>query len=226
MTTSFVDIYAMVMQRIDDPSLTKLYETSPIAFYTVMYNYLESAIPSFSNPIEEMQRLRNQTLPFGESDTFIGDGEENVFSFTNEIADDSILEASVNGVLAEYTYNSIDNTITFETVPQESQKVVISWYFPGKFNFDMYSEEKDILSLLTSLNWAEKEKNFKLDIRTLIGDKTYRADSSARTSVGNKVSWYEAIQEDCQKKMNRFAWNYYMVKKRYGGEPAWLHLKD
>ena len=112
------------------------------------------------------------------------------------------------------------------TPPADNSLVVLQWYFAGCFNVALYPEELDILAMLTTLNWAEKEKNFKLDIRTLLGDKTYKSEANAKSNVGNKVLWYQSIMQDCDKKMNKFAINYTIIKRQYGGEPAWLHLSD
>jgi hypothetical protein len=225
-TTLFVDIYTRASTKIDDPLLTKVYEASVIGFCRVMYNYLDAAIPSFNNPIEEMRRLRNRTEPDGESDTFTGDGATKKFTFTNTPRIDSICEAFVDGVLTEATYDSLTHSMELTDAPADDSDVEIQWYFSGQFDVELYAEEKDILGMLTMLNWAEKEKNFKLDIRTLLGDKTYRVDASARSNVGGKVVWYESIKEDCHKKISQFAWNYQIVKRKYGGEPAWLHLSE
>jgi hypothetical protein len=225
-TTPFTDIYAKTSAKIDDPLLTRLYETSVIGFCSVMYNYLDAAIPSFNNPIEEMQRLRNRTIPYGESDSFTGDDHETIFDFTNTPYENSIYEAFVDGLLTEATYVELTNSMEFDEPPADHATILIKWYNPGEFSVGLYQEETDILAMLTVLNWSEKEKNFKLDIRTLLGDKTYKAEPSARTSVGNKLIWYETIKEDCQKKMNKFAWNYKILKQKYGGEPAWLHLNE
>ena len=225
-TTSFVDIYTRASAKIDDPLLTKMYEATVIGFCAVMYNYLDAAIPSFNNPIEEMERLRNRTEPVGETDNAVGDGSTTSFTFTNTPSENSLYEVLVDGVMAEATYDSLTNSMILDEAPSDDSVVMLSWYFPGQFDVELYAEEKDILAMLTVVNWAEKEKNFKLDIRTLLGDKTYKAETSARANVGNKVLWVESMQEDCQKKMNKFAWNYSILKRKYGGEPAWLHLSD
>lgn len=216
METSFVDVYTKAITRFDSPSITSAYNKSPILFFKIMYGYIDNAISMFVNPIEEIIKLNDYIDCEENSDTYIGDGTTKRFEFTSTPLGDSYFDCTVNGDYVDYEYDTVTNEIILKEAPKIDDIIIISWYFAGAFNTKLTRDEISILATLLVACWAEQEKNFQLDLRTIIGDKTYIITSSAKNSVGNKVDWFETLREKAEKDMNKFAWSSYMLKNKRG----------
>lgn len=212
MATNFIEIYDSAINEIDDPNITNAYKSSAISFFKIMYNYLNNAIPLFNNPLSMYSKLIDISVPQGETEIFVGDGITQIFNISSTPLSDSIFEYKINDLTLEGTYNSIDNTIKFsEPIPLDSEGT-FDWYYTGQFNTDIDIRAKRILSKLLVVCWAEKEKNFLLDIRRLLNDTDFKLhDASASTKA--KVGWYGDMREESEKLMNAYAWELFISQR-------------
>lgn len=216
MGVSFVEVYTRAISKLDSPDLTYAYNNSPILFYKIMYNYMMSGITLFNNPIEEIDRLKDYTDSEGEEETFEAGQNELEYQLSSTPLDGCDFYVTVDGNSVPFSYNQDNNSVILDVAPPSGSTVSIEWYLPGSFNQDLQSEELNIIASLLVLTWAEQERNFQLDIRTILGDKTYSIVSSAKNSIGNKVSWFDNLREQVNKDMNNFAWTMELIRRKKG----------
>lgn len=216
MSINFSEIYTRAISLIDDPFITKAYNSSPINFYKIMYSYFQDAIPRFNNPMIVASRLSNRTNPDGYVEVFDGNGIDDTFVLSTTPKTDSVYQFKIGDVYVEGTYNAIDNSVTFPYPIISNSCGSFEWYWCGEFNDEflnicnsnlylyLIDMIKSILSELLILNWAEKEKNFLLDIRRLLNDTDFKLNDSA-ASNRSKTNWYDSMREASEKHMNQLA---------------------
>lgn len=212
--TTFISIYNWAMSKFDDPILSQIYRENSHEFFRIMYLKMQSAISEFVIPKYVSAKLEDRIEPVFYKEVFDGDGVADIFTLTAiELTGEVMVEARVNGVVIDIT-SIIDKTITLSSVPpQGNGNVEISVYIDGFFNQNLTFRTQDILALLIVKAWAEKERNFLLDIRRLIGDKDFRLISEAN-SLREKNNWYNSIREEADKKMTALSWSTSMENRR------------
>ena len=204
MATEFFGIYSKSVGLFEDPTITNAFKKSPILFSQIMYSYFQNAIPLFNNPIKIQDVLENQNEPSGETEIFEGDGTT-TYTITTIPVVNSLFQYIVNEVIVDGNYDSINNTITFQTVIPIGQTGSFQWYFPGDFINTLDNSVQNILARLLVLNWAEKEKNFLLDIRRMLQDTDYKLGSEAN-SIRSKDNWVANMNTEAKRLMNKYAW--------------------
>lgn len=121
-------------------------------------------------------------------------------------------------------YNYLSNAIPLFIVPKVIQTKLLDRTVPnlntsdyGQFNQTLTDREEKILSGLLVQCWAEKEKNFLLDIRRLLNDTDFHlaAESSTMREKGN---WYSLIREQNMQEMKQYSWDLYTdaMNQKYG----------
>lgn len=205
MSTSFIEIYDRAITEFDDPNITKVYNLSQISFFQVMYNYLINAIPAFNNPQSVRAILASRTDPSGYTEIFNGDGITTTFTLSTTPLANSYFEYQINNVVVVGNYDSITNQITFPSPIPSGHTGSVQWYFAGEFTNTLDDTMKSILAKLLVLHWAEKEKNFLLDIRRLLNDTDFKLNDNSSTTR-SKIQWYENIRENAEKLMNQYSW--------------------
>lgn len=212
MATSFIEIYDRAIAEIDDPTITKTYNNSPTDFFKIMYTYLNNAIPSFNNPMSISSSLSKRQIPQNQIELFTGDGTNKVFSLSSTPLNNSFFEYMIQDNVVGATYNGVTNSVTFSYIPFQSANVSIEWYYVGEFTDNLTDIVKKILSKLLVLSWAEKEKNFLLDIRRLVNNTDFKLNDSA-AATRSKGGWYEAMREESEKIMNQYAYSLMFPKR-------------
>ena len=209
MSVVLENIYSQSIGLFDDPSITSAYNTSPTLFFKTMYTYYLNAVPRFNNPFIMQPRLSLFNSAQGQIENFDGDGTATYTLSTTPLTN-SYFNFIINGFGVSGTYNSSNNSVTFSTEIPIGQTGVCEWYFAGEILPDYQGNELDItaqniLARLLVMCWAEKEKNFLLDIRRLLGDTDFKLASEAN-SIRAKGSWYSDIRSEVSTKMNQYAW--------------------
>jgi hypothetical protein len=207
MASSYMSIYNLAITRFDDPILSKLYLENSQDFFETMNKKMSLAIAEFTMPASAVVKLADRIEPIFYKEVFNGDDIKKEFTLTEiTLSEDALVEARVNGILVNID-TIVGNVITLENIPQEGvENVEISAYIDGSFNQTLTDREKNILSLWIVKVWAEREKNFLLDIRRLIGDKDFKIISESN-SLREKSNWYTSIREEASKKMNSLSWS-------------------
>jgi len=209
MATSFIEIYNRAISELDDPDLTKIFERnpeSPIELYQTMYPFLQNSIPKFNNPISMINRLSAISDSDGAIETFNGSGSTKTFVVSTTPLIGSYYQFIINGEIVEGTYDSSASSVTFQYPIPLNETGSFEWYFAGQFTNDLNITEKMILGKLTICSWAEKEVNFLLDIRRLLGDTDFKLGSEAN-SIRAKDMWLYNKIEATNKAMQNYSWN-------------------
>lgn len=214
----FSEIYEKAVNLFDDPDIRKAYVCNKIKFYRKMYAYFQNGMRLFTHPMAIAFELQRQTPPVGEMEIFEGTGDKRYVLSTTPI-DGSEIEMKIAGERDDGAfYNSDDNSVTFSKDVAEGTECSVEWYFPGEFETDfstaqtsaaskelIQSYAKDILARALVLSWAEKEKNFVLDIRNLLTDTDFKIYSPAN-SVLAKVNWVKDLRFQFDSLQTQLGW--------------------
>jgi hypothetical protein len=209
MSIPFENIYESSISLFDDPAITSAYNSTPIEFFQIMYNYLKNAIPRFNNPKATQLKLAIQIKPSGYTEIFDGNGGA-VYHLSTTPIDDSYFNYIVGDTTVSGTFDKATNEVTFSVNIPSGTTGSCEWYYAGSFEPDSAGNElnitaQDILSRLLVLQWCQKEKNFLLDIRRLLNDTDFHLGSEAN-SIRAKDGWYSNMASEVATKMNQYAW--------------------
>lgn len=208
--TQYYDIYKRAITEFKDPSLKKMFSENQIMFFEVMYNFLENAIPLFTNPAKTRKKLKNRTEPDTFQNQFSGNGQDQQFTVTNfpdqSLNDNVVYSCLIDGASSEYQYDEDQHLLSFTTPPQAGQDIQFDIYVIGQFNEELIDDEEYILQQFIVACWQEYVNNDKLDIIRLLGDTDFKLTSNANTTT-QKVGWNIVNKETVIKRMNKFAWD-------------------
>lgn len=224
----FKEIYDLSIDLFDDPDIRKAYIFDKIKWQKIMYSYLENGVSLFNNPMTIAFTLVDQTSPKGSMEIFDGTGES-TYTLSTVPVDGSDFSCKINGKPdSGAIYNEETNTVTFSEAVAVGTNCSIEWYFGGNFNTDFTSAStsrvsagtiahyvKEIIARCLVLAWAEKEKNFALDIRNLLTDTDFKIYSPAN-SVKAKVDWVKDLKFQLDTLQNKLAWLMF-AQMRSGG---------
>jgi len=207
MATSFVDIYDLSISQFDSPEITKAYVTNPIEFFKVMYNFINTAVKAFNNPLTMPRVLADRVNPDGDFGEITGVGTIQTYALSSTPTANAFFYFSVNGVEdTGATFSYTTNSVTYSNAIQHGVEATWEWYDTGQFNKDIDEAAQLILSVWLVSYWTKKEKNFQLDIRRLLNDNDFKMGSEAN-SIRAKVNWYDETREEAEKLMNQYGWN-------------------
>lgn len=218
MATLNNEIYSKAISEFEDPSISSAYENNPIDFFKIMYNYHINAMPLFINPSSEIIKLNDRIEPSTQIELFDGNGLTKDFVLTTIPLNGSFFNCLIGSTPVDGTFNYTTNTMTLTIIaPSGTENVSIEWYYPGQFNQTLDNQEKNILACFLVSCWAEKEKNFLLDIRRLLNDTDFSL-SAESTTMREKGNWYYSMREKAEKIMMQYAWILHMtaMKTKYG----------
>jgi hypothetical protein len=209
--TPFVTIYDRAISSFNDPILMNTYNQNKIQFLEVMFGYLSNAIPAFRIPMSVLSKLEDRTDPAVVSEYFSGTGTEDEFALTAPYDDNNYYDVFVSGVQVPFSYEETGNKVVVDTPPASgTDNVEVVIYTDGEFHTTLNDTEQRILSALLVLSWAEKEKNFLLDIRRLVNDKDFKMYSESG-SMRDKGNWYASLREETEKMMLNYSWRRHMT---------------
>jgi len=209
MSTPYSKIYTRAINLLEDPRITSAFESNPIDFFGIMYGYLDNAIPLFITPQAMQSKLSDRTLPTGQIELFNGDGINNVFHLSTTPTTGALFNFMVANVEVIGSYDSLTNNVTLVNIPPIGvENVSIEWYTDGQFNLTLIDRQELILAMLVVQCWSEKERNFLLDIRRLLGDTDFKLISEAN-STNSKNNWFANVREHAETEMKKYSWDIY-----------------
>lgn len=217
MATLFTSIYGKAVNSFDDPFIKNIYGDT-ITFFKVMWGYMQNAIPEFCIPESVVSKMQNIITPTGQTELFDGDGVNNIFTLSTTPLADSYFKCLVEDVEVSGTFNYNSNEIELASTPLVgNDNVSIEWYYAGSFVDTLEQREERIMTMLWVLNWAEKEKNYLLDIRRLLNDTDFKLSAEA-PNMNAKNNWYSSMREEVLNMMKQYNWSLYrtQLRQKYG----------
>lgn len=230
---SFSDIYQRAINLIDDPDISRAYANNPIEFKRIMYNFLVNGVSIITAPTAVCDALALQTAPIGKGEEIIGTGVKE-YTLTIEIpegADIMVYTVDAKGrMIVDYDAEVKDGKVTFSKELPNDSKALVEYYSDGSFDADFSNITKknnvpaasleqrviDMLARATVISWADKEKNFLLDIRNLLNDTDFKLHSPAN-STKSKVEWVADLRNEIFNLQNKLSWDMRnRARSRYG----------
>ena len=208
--TKFIEIYDRAISSFNDPILMKVYTQNKIQFLEIMSGYMENAIPLFRIPMSSTVKLENRTDPATVVEYFSGNAAKTEFDLATTHVDGMFYDVFVDEQQVPFTYSETGNKVILDTAPPTgTDNVEVVVYSDGEFSTGLNDTEKRILAALLVLQWAEKEKNFLLDIRRLVNDKDFKMYAESN-SMRDKGNWYYSLREETEKMMKDYSWKLYI----------------
>lgn len=208
--TSFFKIYKRAITEFKDPTIKSLFEKDVVMFSQVMYNFLENAISSFTNPLAVQKKLSNRKDPILKTYNFIGDGSSKNFTLSppieESLVENSITVSYVNNEIVESVFSEDLSSVEFKEAPAINDKIEIEVYFVGEWNENIFPMEEYILSQFIMACWSQYIQNDKLDIIRLLGDTDFKLTSVSSATTA-KSNWNIVNRENVCKAMNKYAWD-------------------
>lgn len=208
--TSYLEVYTSAITEFQDPQLKALYENDIMLFTQVMGNFMLNAISLFSKPIGVRKRLSKKKSPYKLSKTFTGDGCNKKFYLDTVIdgkdVEFSLFTIKISNKKYEVEYDNTDNCIVLPFTPALGEEFVLSIYYVGAFENELYPEEIYILSQWLMVCWSEYVNNNRMDIDRLLGDTDFKLSSNSTTTT-SKTGWYIVNRETATKRMLNYAWD-------------------
>lgn len=208
--TSYLEVYTSAITEFQDPQLKALYDNDIMLFTQVMGNFMLNAISLFSKPIAVRKRLSKKKSPYKLSETFTGDGYKNTFYLKTILeksdSENCLFTIKINDQKYEVEYDNANNCIILPFTPALGAEFVLSIYFVGEFEVELYPEEIYILSQWLMVCWSEYVQNNRMDIDRLLGDTDFKLTANANTTTA-KTNWYVVNRETATKRMLNYSWD-------------------
>lgn len=231
----YQDIYQKAINLFDDPEIDRAYVQNKVRFAKLMYPHLDNGIQKFKNPTAITWELMDRTPPEGKAEIFSG----------AEVAGRTLVLSTVPLAGSDYSVTVAGNYVYDYTVVEENgvtqivfgddvnigidDEISVEWYYAGCFNTDFSSASAtlitpqtiadkvtDILARTLVLSWAEKNKNFILEIRNILTDTDFKICSPAN-AINSKVAWVKDLQFDVDTMQTKLGWDLFSVSRRAGG---------
>lgn len=223
----FKDIYKKAINLFDDPDIQKAYVFDTVRWEKLMYPHLISGLAMFNSPTKISSLLVDQVDPIGKIETFDGNGSNTYFLGSTPVENCDFCFMIQGKIDKGAVYNTQTNSVVFSKNVETGAECSAEWYFCGGFNTDfksaatsnissnvILSRVKEILARALVLEWAEKEKNFALDIRNILTDTDFKLYSPAN-SVKAKVEWVKQLKYDFDSMINKLSWD--LLSRKYHG---------
>lgn len=232
----YKDIYQKAINLFDDPDINKAYVQNKVRFAKLMFPHLDNGVQKFQNPTAIAWQLVKKVSPYGETE--ISKGQDVIgqrLELSTQPYKDSDYSISIN---QKYVYDfSVEQeeegstTIVFgDTIAiNPDDTIVVEWYSCGYFETDLSEvatsaissqvimvKVEDILARALVLSWAEKNKNFLLEIRNILTDTDFKLYSPAN-AIASKVAWVKNMQYEFDTMQNKLGWDLYSVSRKAGG---------
>ena len=227
----FKDIYARAINLFDDPDINRAYVEDVIKFEKMMYPHLINGIQLFKNPTKITWELFDQTAPQGKMEIFEGsEAQNNQLTLGSTPVENSDVVVMINGQIdSGAVYNADTNSVTLSKEVGPTDEISVEWYYGGQFNSDfadaaapmipagvISAKVVDILARALVVAWAEKNKNFILEIRNVLTDTDFKLYSPAN-STQSKIAWVQDLRKDLDTMQTKLGWDLYSVSRRAGG---------
>lgn len=204
---SFIDVYTATLTKIQDrKNLDSLKERDIFLFFQKMYNYMADGISEYTNPTSMYPILADRIDPSYIAEQYTVSNGNTFILNENMIPDEnSNIRCSIDNNVVDYTYNSIDKTITITTPPSGEYTVLVEKYVIGMFNKGLTDRQLSILSAHTAYIWALQVSNNEEDITRIMLDTDFKMASEA-TVTKAKTDWVNSYREKANALMNSNDW--------------------
>lgn len=221
-------IYARAIYLIDDPDISNAYANNIIQFQKIMYPFLENGVSIITAPTGVSALLSSQTPPQGQTEVIDGTGESTYVLSVTPLENSDIVAYVNNTIDTGAVYSAENNSITFSIPVATGVTAAVEWYYGGAFtgdfstingNFPLSSLEQRVIDLLaraTVISWADKERNFLLDIRNLLNDTDFQLHSPAN-SLRAKTEWVKELRLEIFNLQNKLDWDLRNRNRSYYG---------
>lgn len=221
-------IYARAIYLIDDPDISNAYANNIIQFQKIMYPFLENGVSIITAPTGVSALLSSQTPPQGQTEVIDGTGESTYVLSVTPLENSDIVAYVNNTIDTGAVYSAENNSITFSAPVATGVTAAVEWYYGGAFTgdfstvsgkFPLSSLEQRVIDLLaraTVISWADKERNFLLDIRNLLNDTDFQLHSPA-ASLRAKTDWVKELRLEIFNLQNKLDWDLRNQNRSYYG---------
>lgn len=215
---TYKEIYERAINLFDDPNILKAYLSDPIKFQKIMLPFLINGVSIITAPTGVCETLVYQIGPSGQREEFQGEGGR---TFTVSIIPeaDSDIVCYINGEIDQGAiFDKENQQVTYSRDINTNETCSIEWYYSGAFTGDfakisgklpvasLQARVIDLLARATVISWADKERNFLLDIRNLLNDTDFKLHSSA-SSLSSKVAWVKELRQEIFNLQNKLDWD-------------------
>lgn len=224
---SFDEIFSRAVVLFDDPDIRRDYVFDSVKFQKRMRSYLIGGLGKFSNPSIVASKLSKYNEQDGFLEEWDGDGS-NVYILSSEPKSNSALVCKINGKPdLQATYNPTDKSVTFSHNVEKGETCSAEWYYAGGFSSDLektvfnsylnknsiMERVKDILAHCLCTCYAEKNKNFILEIRNTLNNTDWKIASPAN-STKSKIDWYNNCRAELDDLTNKLGWDMLSISVR------------
>lgn len=211
------EIYERAVKLFDDPFILKAYVKDPIAFQKIMYPYLINGVSIIARPPEVCDSLALQEEPVGTTEVFEGAGGS-VYELSTTPAPNTafswLISSSIEGVRDEGArYMKKTNSVEFSRPVKTGETCSVEWYSAGGFTGiksswspSVVQRVKDLLARVVMIAWADKERNFLLDLKPLMNDTDFKRHS-ASAALRVKIEWVKSLREEVFNLQNKLDWD-------------------
>lgn len=232
----YTTIYGKAINLFDDPDINRAYVQNKVLFAKMMYPHLVNGINKFKDPTAITWLLVDRTAPEGKTEVFeASEVSDNSVTLSTQPLANSDYSVTVGGkYVYDYTVETGDDGVAkvvfgSSVVIGDTDEISVEWYNAGQFNTDfaqasapmisaavIADKTADILARTLVLAWAEKNKNFLLEIRNILNNTDFNIYSPAN-SIKAKVDWVKDLQWDVDTMQNKLGWDLHSVSRRAGG---------
>lgn len=228
----FKDIFFRAVNLFDDPDISRAFCENPVRFQKIMTPFLLNGVSTITTPVVVTDLLSQWDAPIGRMEVFEGNGGQE-YPVTMEIAEGADIALyfgdTCNCALdcAGY-YDKERKMAVFSKPIQVGEQCSIESFISGAFTGDFSKvsgamsgktlEQRtiDILARVTVVSWAQKEKNFLLDIRNLLTDTDFKLHSPAAL-LKAKIDWVKQMELESFNLQNKLSWDLRVKNRsRYG----------
>ena len=226
----FKSIYERAINLFDDPDINRAYMQNKVVFEKMMYEHLANGVQFFQDPTAIAWSLLDQTPPSGTMEIFTGnEAVEGKVTLSSTPLANSDFAIMINGKIdSKAEYDAETNTVTLSQEIKDTDEISVEWYFGGQFNTDFSTvstplissavigaKVQDILARALVLAWAEKNKNFILEIRNVLTDTDFKIYSPANSTT-SKIEWVKDLRKDFDTLTTKLGWDLHSVSRRAG----------
>lgn len=225
---TYKEVYERAINLFDDPNILRAYMSDKIKFQKIMYPFLVNGVSIITAPTGVCEALASCSAPKGQREEFSGNNSA-VYSVSITPEEGADMCYYINGKIDDgAVYDKDQQQVTFSQVVKENDTCAIEWYSSGEFLGDLDKvagnmpktslRERviDLLARATVISWADKERNFLLDIRNLLTDTDFKLHSSA-SSLHSKIEWVNDLRQEIFNLQNKLDWDLRNQNRSYYG---------
>lgn len=222
------DIYTRAVYLFDDPDILSAFSNNLIQFQKIMYPFLLNGVNIITAPTGVSELLSSQTPPVGQTEIVNGTGESTYTLSITPVPNADIVIYNGTTIDTGASYNAEGNSVTFSSPLNVGDTGYVEWYYGGAFTGDfvkaagtfpvnsLQQRVIDMLARATVISWADKEKNFLLDIRNLLNDTDFHLHSPA-SSLKSKIEWVNNLRLELFNLQNKLDWDLRNQNRSYYG---------